>query len=359
MDLTIRNILLNFKDKFNRIQNNKTFSDELNTYLNSEDVLTEDYKMKIKSYWNKYKKIDTNYHNLYISRSGIKDTKYIPKNVYFNDIIPFYNNNELSKAFSDKSYTSLFFKKIKRPITIAKNINGIIYNDDFKMLTFDELLNEISINKEVIIKPSINSGAGRGITFLNIDEKKIMKEEIEKHLQKFGNNFVVQKIIKQHKVLKSLNPSSVNTIRVMSFLNKNGVNILSSHVRIGTNNNKVDHNGIVCGISSSGVTKDFAIGYDNREILFEHPQGHNFKEIKIPGFDKIAEVVKNEHLKLGHFRIISWDFSIDEQGNPVLIEINLRSPGIDNHQLTSGPLFGDLTDGVLNEVFPKKREGKI
>ena len=48
---------------------------------------------------------------------------------------------------------------------------------------------------------------------------------------------------------------------------------------------------------------------------------------------------------------MSWDIAIDEDGNPVLIEANMRKGSVNFHQFNNGPLFGELTERVLNEIF--------
>ena len=43
-----------------------------------------------------------------------------------------------------------------------------------------------------------------------------------------------------------------------------------------------------------------------------------------------------------------------ENGDAVLIEANMRKGGINFHQFNNGPLFGDFTKRVLDEVFGVK-----
>lgn len=64
--------------------------------------------------------------------------------------------------------------------------------------------------------------------------------------------------------------------------------------------------------------------------------------------------MKRLHPQIPHFRLVSWDFSIDENGEPVLIEANLNCGGIDVNQMNNGPLFGEDTKKVLDEVFGKR-----
>ena len=49
-------------------------------------------------------------------------------------------------------------------------------------------------------------------------------------------------------------------------------------------------------------------------------------------------------------RLISWDFSIDENESPVLIEANLTYGQFDFHQMCNWPLFNDKIVDVLSMV---------
>ena len=66
---------------------------------------------------------------------------------------------------------------------------------------------------------------------------------------------------------------------------------------------------------------------------------------------KILDTIKTIHPHFPHFRQISWDFAIDENEEPVFVEMNLCNGELDFHQLNNGPLYGDDTDIILGEVF--------
>ena len=71
------------------------------------------------------------------------------------------------------------------------------------------------------------------------------------------------------------------------------------------------------------------------------------KDFVIPDYDKIIKEVKNLHKQIPYFRFVSWDFAIDSSGEAVLIEYNVRAPGIDG-QFTHGPIFKKFTSEILN-----------
>ena len=54
-----------------------------------------------------------------------------------------------------------------------------------------------------------------------------------------------------------------------------------------------------------------------------------------------------------HSYLLRFPFSVDEDGDPVLIEANLNCGGVFINQINNGPLFGDDTKKILDEVFQK------
>ena len=47
---------------------------------------------------------------------------------------------------------------------------------------------------------------------------------------------------------------------------------------------------------------------------------------------------------------IGWDFTVDREGNPVLIELDVI-PGL-RFQMTLGrPIFGEMTEWILDDFF--------
>ena len=48
-------------------------------------------------------------------------------------------------------------------------------------------------------------------------------------------------------------------------------------------------------------------------------------------------------------------FALDVDGEPVLVEFNMKPQGLDLHQRENGPIFGDITVEILDEVFGKNK----
>ena len=51
---------------------------------------------------------------------------------------------------------------------------------------------------------------------------------------------------------------------------------------------------------------------------------------------------------MDNFDLIGWDFSVDEDGEPVCLEYNIQWPGTVAHQFVCGPYAGEKTDDLLS-----------
>ena len=172
-------------------------------------------------------------------------------------------------------------------------------------------------------------------------------------------NLIIQDIFKQHHELAKMHPKSVNTIRIFTLMMEDGVHILLASLKVGVNNNRTDNfcanSSIVAGIKENGELMNRAfLNECSNQTTDRHPQGMFLNEVRIPSFGKMLDTAKKAAQYIGNFRLVGWDFSVDEDGNIVLIEANMRKGGIIPNQFAHGPFFGDLTERVLNEVFGRK-----
>ena len=144
-------------------------------------------------------------------------------------------------------------------------------------------------------------------------------------------------------------------MRIMTLMLHNQVHVIASMMRMGPKGSRVDNaskGGAVCGILPNGQLKN--VGWDGTGVRYDiHPQGHmRFESVTIPHYQECVDLVTKLAPRFSTIsRMISWDVAIDESGAPVLMEFNVSFSGTASVQMTNGPLFGDLTDDVLKEVF--------
>lgn len=311
------------------------------------------YKDEILTYWKPFtSRFDSNWHRFYSEKTGVKDVRIIPNDLYFTAILPQMNRMNLSHGLRDKNYMSLLFPEITQPNTIVRRLNGEWMDKNYVFSDQETAIKRICTYPEVIIKPALSNGGGVGILFWN--EKDGLKN-LQAKLDEVGKDLVVQELIQQHESLNRLHSDSVNTVRAMSFVQSGQVHILSSVLRMGVNGSRVDNShmgGISAGILPGGQLQ--SIAFTKEGHLFDHhPQGARFEDCIVPNFEEILDLIRSMHARIAHFRIMSWDIAIAKDGSPILVEPNYWRGSIDLHQLSNGPLFGDLTEEVLQTVFGK------
>ena len=308
---------------------------------------------EVDAYWSQFVKVRPFSHAFYTEKTGVFSPLYLPDSIYFFYIDQFYNSWEAARYLDNKSFYPHMFNGMKMPKLIAFRKNGYWYCDDQHMISEQQVTELVMNSQESFIKKATESLGGKGVFYFN--PSKHTRENLKKIVAGIDCDIVIQEGIRQSETLATLNPSSVNTLRLISLLRRDGhVKIYSVIVRMGVGDSKVDNassGGITCGILSSGQLKPVA--YNPLGVRFEeHPTTHiHFDQIIIPQYQEICDRIEKLHLQIPHFRMVSWDVAIDEKNEPVLIEANLCDGELDFHQLNNGPLFGKDTDDILREVF--------
>ena len=332
---------------------------DLRMYIDKSCKLSKEQVKSIKTFWKKYCTVSPKWALYYSAKNGQFDPRYIPNTLYYTKIDQHFNARKLGYGFNDKNYYSKIFSGIKQPRVLVRKINGMIFDENYNQITVEGAFALITSENEVICKPSQETGSGRGIQFFSKDNIEAIKEFLG---DKEYDDYIVQALIKQHPILNKVHEGSVNTYRICSLLMEDGVHILSSVLRMGVGSSKIDnatakdnakYDGMACGITEMGILKKYAYGYCTGQRYEKHPDGLVFDGFQLPAYDKAIELIKQAHPRIAHFRLVSWDIAIDEEGEAVLVEANMRNGGINFLQFNNGPLFGDLTEKVLDEVFGK------
>ena len=307
----------------------------------------------IQSFYKKLtgKKIPIYWHEYFFSRNGNFDVKYVPTCLYRSDIIYKLNNYKLRHAYVDKGIYDVWFADVNRPKTIVKNIGGYFY-DDKQPISQLEAIERCQNLDSAVSKPTQEGMWGKGVNVFSSNDGVTDKGvRIEDLFSLYGMNFIIQERVMQHEEMNRLNPTSLNTLRILSYRLGQEVYILYVVVRIGRKGKNVDNEtagGINADIDlSSGTILNCAFGTPSEKRIFKTDVGTTLKGFHIPGYDKLISSVKDLHLRLPYFNLVGWDFGIDKLENPILIEWN-RCP--DLSQTAHGPAFGDMTEEIFCRV---------
>ncbi len=179
----------------------------------------------------------------------------------------------------------------------------------------------------------VNGYGGSMIYRIQVAEGKLLLNKEQKTLLDFQKDigvekYLVQERIIQHPVMNELNPSCVNTIRILTIKKGQTIHIFQDYLRIGINNNYVDngmYGNIRIGIGEGGRLMDHAIsnGLDAPSVTMDrHPQTNvSFKDFTIPYYQESVSMVKGLHELYQQFYMIGWDIGITPDG-PIVIEGN-------------------------------------
>ncbi|WP_339709533.1 sugar-transfer associated ATP-grasp domain-containing protein [uncultured Kriegella sp.] len=334
--------------KTTKISHNITWKNKIKKLIKTKGAkkLTNTQIAEIRSYYDKYKMRDvsTEWHRFYFSGNNSFAANYVPENLFYIDIEPRLNKSIYFPSLSDKNLLDRLFPKVRQPETVLKNINGFFYANG-RPITFEKALSLADTEDRLVIKPTLESGGGKNVMLFSSKKGVTTKNlKLTDVFLSYGEDFIIQKEVKQHVLMKSLNPTSLNTLRIMTYLNENNVDVLSTIVRIGRKGSSTDNattGGISCGIQKNGQFN--ALGYQLSGNSFSQTDsGVKFEEVRLEFIEKVFETVKELHHKAAFFRLISWDLAINDEEQIVLIEYNVMGQGINSHQLNNGPVLSPL-----------------
>jgi len=324
-------------------------------------------------YWKSlgFKNVDKRWYLWYRGCSGIDDEKYVSEDIYYTKIEPNLNNQYLSLAYADKNLYERLYDPDFFPHTVLRCINGTFYDRYYNVLNEKNVPNLFKVLEEgiYILKPSIDSGGGKNVQFIAIADgepldtqgNRLLLSEIK---ERYRGNFLIQRKIEQNDFFAQFHRTSVNTVRLMSYYSEYSDEVypLKATMRMGKNNSNLDNEttgGISCGVYNDGNLNSYAVDkYGSK--YFEHPSsGAIFEGKSVPKYEVMIDIVKKIHRGNLHHRLLSFDISMDVEGNIIVIEINNKNMGINFLQLFGGSLFGELTEEVIEIARERSSGGRI
>lgn len=332
--------------------------------------IDETFTNSVEEYWDKYysKKIDPTFHVAFKNFTGKSEPRLIPGREMWNEILPFFNDMNIRIGYSDKNMYDRLINPPSSTDNVLKRVRGHYFDTNNNLLTNSDAYNLLLIDKEdLIIKPS-DTDNGTGIAKLKYKNQNVLLDDevvTMKNLEdRYGYNFIVQKVIKQHPIMAAPHPASVNTLRMVTFRWKNEIRHLLTYARFGGDNNVKDHSisgGVSVGVTDSGELMNFAID-TNCKVYQEHPTtDYSFANNKstIPNYEFFKSYVEDLHKNILHHDFVSWDIAVGIDGQPIFIESNFRGTSWRYQLVSQKPIFGDLTEEVLQYVSTELKKNKL
>lgn len=281
---------------------------------------------------------------------------YFPEFIFISETNGYFNLwKEYCPVLSDKNVLPLIAKGvgINVPKQIFSCVRGHYRNENDEIITQKEFIKLFSNSGKLFCKPSVESGGGNNCFVVDMKEgideiNKLSAREIVKRL---GNDFVMQNFVKCHSSLQKLYDKSCNTFRIVTYYWKGKLNIMPVFIRVGSNDAVIDNvsaGGMFIGVKDNGTLEKY--GFTEMGVKYEkHPNTNIvFEGYQIPGFFKVIEAAKKMHMSLPQIGVAFWDFTLDENNDPLLIEVNLEDGGIYVNEMCHGtPALAENTAEVL------------
>jgi len=235
-----------------------------------------------------------------------KDTFVTAKSFY--KFLSYMNDKKYQVILNDKIvFNNYFSKYIKREWI---NINSSSVSD------FERFLS----NKEVVFAKTPIGEGGHGVSKIKVKDYDIKKlyDQLKRKKQ-----FLVEEAIIQSEEVNEMNPSVVNSFRIVTIYKDGKVYLVNNALRVNQGVSEVIGctDDIYFSLNEKGKIDSNVID-DYGNIYEYHPlTNKKFSDVKINGVKEAFDLVKKLHLEIPQVRYIGWDIAFTDNG-PELVEGN-------------------------------------
>lgn len=316
--------------------------------LKSRDKIKEEERL-VRKYW----RIGTFHYYRYglqykqLTEEQLLD--YVPT-FYFHKNIEEHHREIDTIKYGDKLSQAILFEE--RNIPTAKVI-AVIKNGRCVDLTGKKSIDIVQLivdklsckTNKLFFKPSGNCGGAGILVLKQVNGSLVVNGEkvanVEMFLKQLSSidTYIVEENIIQSSQLSQINPSSVNTLRVVAQNENDKMRIKTCILRMGRQGKEVDNSaqgGISINVDlQSGHFAPSATAEHGAGIIPQHPDtNYRFDGNGIHDWDNVKSQIENIADKLSDFKDIALDIAITDK-QVILVEFNFRY-GIEHQQCVLG-----------------------
>ncbi len=290
---------------------------------------------------------------------ALSGQKYSDKRVALNRLWSGNPNCDYIIMFRDK----LCFGAYLRQFGFPTPVNDYMVRDgkitDLKTMQEIPMERVRDIDFDHFVK-SATGGSGRGIfslrsmeAGLSLDGKPIEVAELVAMIAK--GFYIIQRRVEQHPDIAKINPTSINSLRILTIQTENGVKPMAASMRFGGGKSVVDNisvGGMCVGVDmQSGRLKGPGC-YKAAKATPTHPySGVKFDGVDIPYYAEALDMVTRLHTQVFYgMHSVGWDIALTPEG-PVVVEGN-DNWNPDVLQMPNGGvkyLFDEYFDPILKK----------
>ncbi len=280
----------------------------------------------------------------FVNMTGVEDYTFCPGDIFYARVERILNDcNQAGFGPEEKNDMMNYLPPGYEPETVLRFVRGNFFSAKGDWVSDDQAAD--MLKGEYIGKPCRSSG-GSGVQL----RSDFTPEWIRAN---GGESYVVQKKIEQCDFSAQFNPSSINTVRMVTMRCPwNGeIVVCRSMMRLGVSNNVVDNmskGGLCVCIGDKGQLGRFARDYNGKKYDKHPVSGLTFEGLSHPGYWKMVAAAKEAHSRILAFNLLSLDLVQRADGSICIVEINATSQGIIQVQYDFGGLFGEHTEKVVD-----------
>lgn len=280
----------------------------------NDTALTESVYRDIKRCFYRYKTTPLEYFLFKLrSKSANEREQYLSDSVIMKSVANKSGRRihdiELNNKYNFYCINKTFFKR-----------TAMLFDKSTELDAFAEFATKA---KRVIAKPN-EAALGAGVEIFDIRDSSDSADAFNL-LKGTTIDYIVEELIVQSHEMAMWNQSSVNTIRINSFLHNDRFNVLYPFMRTGRKGCIVDNGGQggIFAIIDKDSGEIISDGMDEKANIYTtHPDSEiKYKGNVIPQWPELLALTEKIHRNMPRHRYVSWDFALTNDGW-VLIEGN-------------------------------------
>lgn len=225
-------------------------------------------------------------------------------------------SNHLSQRWNSAEHRQLFADKAQFCVRFSAHLGREVI--DLRSVSPEELAAFLARHPRVVAKVADSLG-GDGIEVYSSSD--VADPEAFRAARLAGRQVLLEEFLTQHPEMTALNPTSVNTLRVVTFLGDDGtVHRLVHVLRIG-NGGDVDNfkaGGMYTVLEENGVAQHPAIDGDDH-VYDVHPlSGTSIVGFRVPNWEALQSLVDAVAREVPEIRYVGWDFAVTPTGAAVI-----------------------------------------
>lgn len=235
-------------------------------------------------------------------------------------------SHKIASYYNDPAYTEIFLDKAQ----FNKHFTDYVGRQHLDLLETDaEGLKDFitKLGGKAMAKRN-RDYVGHGIEVIDIREETDVDYEALYNKLKENGQILIEEYFSQHPKMSELAPNSVNTIRMITFLDDEGEgHLLVAALKsgLGGHLDNIGQGGMYTILNEDGVVHAPFIDAKDNDYTINPNTGESLIGFQVPSYDKVKEQVLAATKIIPQVRYVGWDVAVRPSGDAEIIEGNVTT----------------------------------